>query len=159
MPAAVDQEKKPDVAVLDVNLPGLSGLEIARKLQGRRQPTRLIMLTMHKDEETCNRALDIGAKGFVLKENAVEEILKAITAVAEGGHYLSATISGYLVRRRHRAGPLAVKKPGLDDLTKAERRILKLIAGKKTSREIGAELFISPRTVEDTARTSAPSSN
>ena len=142
------QEKKPDVAVLDVNLPGLSGLEIARKLQAKRLPTRVIMLTMHKDEETCNRALDFGAKGFVLKENAVEEILKAIAAVAEGGHYLSSTISGYLVRRRNRAEALAAKKPGLDDLTKAERRILKLIAEKKTSREIGAELFISPRTVE-----------
>ncbi len=142
------QEKKPDVAVLDVNLPGLSGLEIARKLQSRRLPTRVIMLTMHKDEDTCNRALDFGAGGFVLKENAVEEILKAIAAVADGGHYLSPTISGYLVRRRNRAELLAAKKPGLDDLTKAELRILKLIAEKKTSREIGAELFISPRTVE-----------
>ena len=140
--------KKPDVAVLDVNLPGISGLEIARKLQARRAPTRVIMLTMHKDEETCNRALDIGAMGIVLKENAIEEILKAIAAVAEGEHYLSSTISGYLVRRRNRAESLAAAKPGLDDLTKAERRILKLIAEKKTSREIGAELFISPRTVE-----------
>jgi DNA-binding NarL/FixJ family response regulator len=142
------QEKKPDVAVLDVNLPGLSGLEITRKLQTKRLATRVIILTMHKDEETCNRALDIGAKGFVLKENAVEEILKAIAAVAEGEHYLSSTISSYLVRRRNRAEMLAAKKPGLDDLTKAERRILTLIAEKKTSRQIGAELFISPRTVE-----------
>jgi DNA-binding NarL/FixJ family response regulator len=142
------QEKKPAVAVLDVNLPGLSGLEIARKSQTQRLPTRIIMLTMHKDEETCNRALDFGAKGFVLKENAIEEILKAITVVAGGEHYLSSTISGYLVRRRNRAETLAAKTPGLDDLTKAERRILKLIAEKKTSREIGAELFISPRTVE-----------
>ena len=142
------EDKKPDVAVLDVNLPGLSGLDLARKLHIQRLPTRVIMLTMHKDEETCNRALDIGARGFVLKENAVEEILKAIVAVADGEHYLSSTISGYLVRRRNRAESLAAKKPGLDDLTKAERRILKLIAEKKTSREIGAELFISPRTVE-----------
>lgn len=142
------QEKKPEVAVLDVNLPGMSGLEVTRMLQIRRLPTRVIMLTMHKEEETCNRALDVGAMGFVLKENASEEILKAIAAVAKGEHYLSSTISGYLVRRRNRAESLAAKKPGLDDLTKAERRILKLIAEKKTSREIGAELFISPRTVE-----------
>jgi DNA-binding NarL/FixJ family response regulator len=142
------QEKKPDVAVLDVNMPGLNGFEIARKLQVKRVPTRIIILTMHKDEETCNRALDIGAKGFVLKENAVGEILKAIAAVAGGEHYLSSSISGYLVRRRNRAETLADQKPGLDDLTKAERRILKLIAEKKTSREIAADLFISPRTVE-----------
>jgi DNA-binding NarL/FixJ family response regulator len=141
-------QKKPDVVVLDVNLPGLNGFEIARQLQDKNLPTRIIILTMHKDEATCNRALDVGAKGFVLKENAVEEILKAIATVADGGHYLSSTISGYLVRRRNRAEALAAKKPGLEDLTKAERRILKLVAEKKTSREIAAELFISPRTVE-----------
>jgi DNA-binding NarL/FixJ family response regulator len=142
------QEKKPDVAVLDVKLPGLTGLEIARKLQEKRSRTHVIMLTMHNEEDLFNRALDSGAMGFVLKENAVEEIVKAIVAVADGQHYLSSTISGYLVRRRHRAESLAKEKPGLDDLTKAELRVLKLISLKKTSREIGAELFISPRTVE-----------
>jgi DNA-binding NarL/FixJ family response regulator len=142
------QEKKPDVAVLDVKLPGLTGLEIARKLQEKRSRTHVIMLTMHNEEDLFNRALDSGAMGFVLKENAVEEIVKAIVAVADGQHYLSSTISGYLVRRRHRSESLAKEKPGLDDLTKAELRILKLISQKKTSREIGAELFISPRTVE-----------
>jgi DNA-binding NarL/FixJ family response regulator len=142
------QEQKPDVAALDVNLPGLSGLEIARKLQGKRLPTRIIILTMYKDEETFNRAMDFGVKGFVLKENAVEDILNGIAAVAKGEHYLSPSISGYLVRRRSRSDALAAKKPGLEDLTKAERRILKLVAENKTSREIAAELFISTRTVE-----------
>ncbi|MDR3460651.1 MAG: response regulator transcription factor [Verrucomicrobiae bacterium] len=141
-------EKKPDIAVLDVNLPGLSGLEIARQLQAKKNPTRLIVLTMHKEEELINRALDSGVGGFVLKENAVADILDAIVTVAGGGHYLSPGVSGFLVRRRNRAEALAAEKPGLDDLTKAERRILKLIADKKTSKEIAAELFISPRTVE-----------
>lgn len=141
-------EKKPDVAVLDVDVPGLSGLEVARKLQAKRSPTRLVVLTMHKEEEIFNHAVDVGVKGFVLKENAVEDILKALIAVSEGEHYLSPSISGYLVRRHNRAESLAAKKPGLEDLTKAERRILKLIAEKKTSKEIAAELFISPRTVE-----------
>lgn len=142
------QEKKPDVAALDVNLPGLSGLEIARKLQDKRLATRIIILTMYKEEETFNRAMDLGVTGFVLKENAVEDILNGIAAVAKGEHYLSPSISGYLVRRRSRAEALAAKKPGLEDLTKAELRILKLIAEKKTSRQIAAELFVSPRTVE-----------
>jgi DNA-binding NarL/FixJ family response regulator len=142
------REKEPDVAVLDVNLPGLSGLEIARQLQSKKLPTRLIILTMYKEEETFNRALDLGVKGFVLKENAAQDILAGLAAVAAGEHYLSPSISGYLVRRRSRSDALAARKPGLDDLTKAERRILKLIAAKKTSREIAAELFISPRTVE-----------
>jgi DNA-binding NarL/FixJ family response regulator len=142
------QEKKPDVAVLDVNLPGLSGLEIARRLQGKEPATHLIVLTMHKEEETFNLALDLGVKGFVLKENAVEDILNSLAAVAKGEHYLSPSISGYLVRRRGRADELAGRKPGLEDLTRAERRVLKMIGEKKTSREIAAELFISPRTVE-----------
>jgi DNA-binding NarL/FixJ family response regulator len=140
--------RKPDVAVLDLKLPGLTGLDIARKLQTARSPVRVIMLTMHSEEEILNRALDSGVMGFVLKENAVEEIVKAITAVAEGRHYFSPSVSGHLVRRRQRAESLAKAKPGLDDLTKAELRILKLISQKKTSREIAAELFISPRTVE-----------
>ena len=142
------QEKNPDVAILDINLPRLNGLDIAQKLNGKKSAARLIVLTMLKEEEIFNRALDLGVKGFVLKENAVEEILRAIVAVAAGEHYLSSSISGYLVRRRQRMDSLAHEKPGLDDLTKAERRILKLISMKKTSREIATELFISPRTVE-----------
>ncbi len=77
-------EKKPDIAVLDVNLPGLSGLEIARRLQGKRSPTQIVILTMYNEEETFNRAVDFGVKGFVLKENAVEDILKSLVAVAAG---------------------------------------------------------------------------
>ncbi len=148
--AALDliQAQKPEVAVLDVDLPGLSGLEIARQLREKKSPTALVILTMYKEEETFNRALDLGVKGFVLKENAVQDILNGLATVANGGHYLSPSISGYLVSRHQKSQALAARKPGLEDLTKAERRILKLIADKKTSREIAAELFISPRTVE-----------
>lgn len=141
-------EHKPGVAVLDLNLPGLTGLQIAARLQDKKISTRLIILTMHKEEEMINRALDLGVAGFVLKENAVEDILEAIVTVARGESYLSPAVSGVLIRRRTRAEALAAKKPGLEDLTKAERRILKLVAEKKTSKEIAAELFISPRTVE-----------
>jgi DNA-binding NarL/FixJ family response regulator len=142
------REKKPEVAILDLKLPGLTGLEVAHKLQNLNSRTRVIILTMHREEELFNRALDHGVMGFVLKENAVEEIVKAIVAVAGGQHYFSPSVSGHLVRRRHRAEKLTKEKPGLEDLTRAELRILKLIAMKKTSREIAAELFISPRTVE-----------
>ncbi len=142
------QERKPDVAVLDLKMPGLSGLEIARNLQSINSPTRVIILTMHNEEELCNRALDNGAMGYILKENAVEEIVKAIDAVLEGQHYYSPSVSDHLIRRRQRVDTLAKEKPGLGDLTKAELRILKLISQKKTSREIATELFISPRTVE-----------
>jgi DNA-binding NarL/FixJ family response regulator len=141
-------EKKPDVAVLDINLPGLTGLEVAQRIQEQKLAARVIILTMLKEEELINRALDFGVNGFVLKENAVEDIVNAIVTAAQGEHYLSPAVSGFLVHRRNRAQKLVAHKPGLEDLTKAERRILRLIADKKTSREIGAELFISPRTVE-----------
>lgn len=142
------QLQKPDVAVLDVNLPKLTGLQVAQKIRQKKLPTRAIILTMLKEEDLINQALDVGVNGFVLKENAVMEIINAIVTAAAGGHYLSPAISGFLVRRRNRAEALAAHQPGLDDLTKAERRILKLVAEKKTSPEIAAELFISPRTVE-----------
>jgi DNA-binding NarL/FixJ family response regulator len=103
---------------------------------------------MHNEEEMFNRALDFGVMGFVLKENAVQDIMDCLASVARGAHYLSPSMSGHAIRRRSRAGELANKKPGIEDLTKAELRILKLVAQNMTSREIGAALFISPRTVE-----------
>ena len=142
------EAKKPDVALLDVNLPGLSGLEIAHEVRTRGLATRLVILTMHKEEDTFNRALDLGVMGFVLKENAAEDVLTSLVQAARGEHYLSPSISGFLIRRRSRSAELTAEKPGLETLTKAEQRILKLIAEKRTSREIAAELFISPRTVE-----------
>jgi DNA-binding NarL/FixJ family response regulator len=141
-------QAKPDIAVLDINLPGLSGLEIARQLQAKRLPTRIVFLTMHNDKETFNRAMDLGVRGFVLKDNAPQDIISCLATVARGAHYLSPSISNHLLHRRNRAEALAAHKPGLEDLTKAEQRVLKLIAEKKTSREIAAELFVSPRTIE-----------
>jgi DNA-binding NarL/FixJ family response regulator len=134
--------------VLDINLPGLSGLEIAGQLQGKRLPTRVVVLTMHNDKETFDRAMDLGVFGFVLKDNATQEIMSCLSAVARGAHYLSPSISGHLLDRRNRAEALTDRKPGLSGLTKAEERVLKLVAEKKTSREIAAELFVSPRTIE-----------
>ena len=145
---AMIEKVKPDVAVLDVSLPGLTGLEVARQIQVRHGKTGVAILTMHNDADTFNRAMDLGVLGFVLKDNAMQDIVNCIKAVAAGEHYLSPTISYYLVHRRNKAEALAAKKPGLEDLTKGEMRVLKLIAEKKTSREIAAELFVSQRTIE-----------
>jgi len=141
-------KQKPDVAVLDINLPQLSGLEIARALQTEKSKVRVIILTMHKEEATFNQAMNLGVRGYVLKDNAVTDIINCLVSVARGEPYLSPSISAYLLRRHSRSETLASQKPGLESLTTAERRILRLIAQNKTSKEIGAELFISPRTVE-----------
>jgi DNA-binding NarL/FixJ family response regulator len=148
--AALDRilEFHPDVAVLDVNLPGLSGLEVAAALRAKKLRVSLVILTMLKDEQAFNKALNLGIHGYVLKENAADEILNCIAAVSRNEAYVSPSLTDFLLRRRSRAESLASHKPGLDDLTVAEKRILKGVALGKTTKEIAAELFISPRTVE-----------
>jgi DNA-binding NarL/FixJ family response regulator len=138
----------PDVVVLDVNLPGLNGLEVAAALRAKKSKVALVILTMLKDEQAFNRALNLGIHGYVLKENITDEILNCIAAVSRNEAYVSPSMSEFLLRRRSRADSLASHKPGLEDLTVAEKRILKRVASGKTTREIAAELFISPRTVE-----------
>ena len=141
-------ETKPDIIVVDVNLPGMSGLEMAGVLRARKCKARLVVLTMLKDDQVFNQAMNLGVQGFVLKENAATEILNCMASVAAGNPYVSPSLSGFLLRRRNRAETLAVRTPTLSDLTTAERRILKAIAQKKTTKEIASELFVSPRTVE-----------
>jgi DNA-binding NarL/FixJ family response regulator len=139
---------KPDLAVLDLNLPELSGLEIAAKLRAEGCPTHLVVLTMRQDEQAFNQAISLGVQGYVLKENAVTEIVNCLLAVAGGTPYVSPSMSAFLLRRFDRAANLTQRQPGLGELTVAERRILKRIAEKKSTKEIAAELFVSPRTVE-----------
>jgi len=141
-------ELHPDVVVLDVNLPKLTGLEVAAALRSKKLRVSIVILTMLKDEQAFNKALNLGIHGYVLKENAAEEILNCIAAVSRNEAYVSPSLTDFLLRRRSRADSLASHKPGLDDLTVAEKRILKRVALGKTTREIAAELFISPRTVE-----------
>jgi DNA-binding NarL/FixJ family response regulator len=140
-------QHRPDLAVLDVNLPDITGLDVAEIIRAAGLNTRFVVLTMLKDEQAFNRAMNIGIDGYILKENASTEIINCMLSVAGGNAYVSPSLTGFLLRRRGRAEALS-HKPGLDDLTTAERRILKRIAQKKTSREIAAELHISPRTVE-----------
>jgi DNA-binding NarL/FixJ family response regulator len=142
------RQTKPDVAVLDVSLPRLGGLEAAAALRAQSSAPRLVILTMHKDEQAFNQAMNLGIKGYVLKENAAGEILNCIASVAAGEPYVSPSLTAFLLRRRSRAESLAAQTPQLEALTTAERRILKAIARKQTTKEIATEFFISPRTVE-----------
>jgi DNA-binding NarL/FixJ family response regulator len=139
---------KPHVAMLDVSLPGHSGLEVVRALRASRPPVACLMLTMHAEESTFNAAMDAGAQGYLLKEDAMEMVLLGLRAVASGGVYLSPAISGWLLRRQGRTSALKEEKTGLVALTATERRVLLLVAENKTNKEIAADLFISHRTVE-----------
>ena len=107
-----------------------------------------MFLTMHKDERFLNAALDIGVKGYLLKDSAVTEIVASIKAAAAGHDYVSPALTSFLVNRSRRTAELAREKPAIGKLTPTERRILFLLGGYKTSKEIANELFISVRTVE-----------
>src|SRR5262245_38148265 len=141
-------ELRPDIAILDVHMPKLSGLQAARKLIEKKSVVKLVLLTMHEDEELLNEALNLGIHGYVLKENAVEDLLAAVRSAASGKTFISASLSDLLVHRRTQAESLRREKPGLDSLTPTERRILKLIADDKTSKEIAEVLSCAIRTVE-----------
>jgi DNA-binding NarL/FixJ family response regulator len=141
-------ELHPDVAVLDLDMPGRDGFAVAREAREAGLAVKVIILTMHNNEELFHNALDLGIAGYLLKDGAITEIVNAIRAVAAGRNYFSPEVSTYLLNRANRAAKLAERKPTINDLTPAERRVLKMIAEEKTSKEIAEALFISVRTVE-----------
>jgi DNA-binding NarL/FixJ family response regulator len=142
------REHTPEVAVLDVEMPGGDGFEVARSVRDDHLAVGLIFLTMYRDERLFNTALDIGVKGYVLKDSAVTDVVGAIKAVAAGHHFISPTLSGYLINRDRRAAALPGRVPGINSLSPTERQVIKLIAEYKTSREIADTLCVSVRTVE-----------
>lgn len=142
------EQLRVEVAVLDVAMPNGDGFEVARALKQKRLEVAIIFLTMHKDERFLNAALDLGVKGYLLKDSAVTDIIASIKAVAAGQEYVSPALTGFLINRSRRAAALTEQKPAVAKLTPTERRILILLGDYKTSKEIAAELFISPRTVE-----------
>jgi DNA-binding NarL/FixJ family response regulator len=140
---------QPEIIVLDIDMPGLNGLETARLLQREKATARVVFLTMYKDEDLFNAAMDAGVKAYVLKENAGGDILSALEKVAAGEVFISPSMADVKQRRSNRVQALLLCKPQIDDLTASERRILKLIAEDRTSKEIADFLRISIKTVEN----------
>ena len=143
------RSKRPQLAILDVEMPKMTGFDVAQQVYRESLDTSIIFLTMFKEETVFNRAMDVGVKGYVLKENTVAEILHCVEAVSQGRYFLSPSISEFLVRRNARLVAPASDKDGLDRLTAAERNILKLLATMKTNNEIAEELKISVKTVHN----------
>ncbi len=133
------EEKKPDVALVDISMPHLNGIEAVRMLANRFPGTRLIMLTMHSDPEYVRTAIQAGARGYVLKRAAARELIQAIEAVIQGAVYLSESITM----------PSATTSGTTQEvLTSRQREVLQLIAEGYSAKQIAGELNISVKTVE-----------
>jgi DNA-binding NarL/FixJ family response regulator len=148
--AALEAIRKfqPQIAILDIDMPELNGFEVARTVGQENPRTEIIFLTIHNDEIMFNEAIDLGAKGYVLKQSALEDIANCIKTVAKSQYYTSHSLITFLINRQRRSLNLGEKKPTIKNLTHSEKRILRMIADDKTTREIADELFISPTTVE-----------
>lgn len=135
--------KRPQLAILDLEMPILSGLDVCEKVLSEKNDTKFILLTMHKDENYYEKALKIGVSGYILKDHAVEEIIKCIHVVMSGKQYESENI----VTNHQKSKNKELTK--ISVLTSTEKIILKLIAQEKSSQEIADLLFISVNTVDN----------
>jgi DNA-binding NarL/FixJ family response regulator len=138
----------PNVAVLDIDMPGQGGFEVARAIEAEKLPVKVIFLTMHNSEALLNRVLNLGVKGYVLKDGALAEIIQAIKSVMRDEEFISPALTKHLVSRLRRAEDVSNPKPNVKDLTPTELKVISRIAQHKSSKEIAEEMFVSVRTVD-----------
>ncbi len=139
------RETSVDVLLLDIRLPDGSGVDVCRTWRENQPDTRIIMLTSFGDDDLLFASLEAGAAGYLLKNARGRTLLEAIRTVADGGSILDPAVADKVLRRATQ--PAAAQDP-LDELTAQERRILSLIADGLTNREIGAQVFLSEKTVK-----------
>lgn len=138
----------PDVVIVDIGIPMLNGIEVTRNILKRNPKTKVVILSMYGDEQTVMAAIKAGARGYILKEDASEEVVKAIQQVVEGRAYFSGQISSILVAELQKKEPPPDNMGALSDLlTSQEKKVLQLIAEGNTSKDIAKILFISTQTV------------
>ena len=137
---------RPQIAVLDLHMPKMDGFAVQEELRKRDMPVQTIFLTMHNEADLLHKAMDLGGKGYILKESALVEIVSGIRSVAAGHPFVSPSMTAALLDRR--AQTQRLERDMLSDLTPSERRILAMIAAGKPTKGIAAELHIHQRTVE-----------
>jgi len=137
---------KPDVAVIDLRMPGKTGLEILSELCEEPEPTKILLLTMHENITYFYQAVSSGAKGYLLKETAVDELTEAVVKVLNGETYISKRLSEIIKKGKNDRHINKVLLESINSLTRTERAVMNLIAEWKTNCEIAEALFISART-------------
>ncbi len=142
------RELAPDVALLDINMPEMNGIEACRRIVRAQPRIKVILLSMHADEDYVLRGIAAGAQGYVLKDTAPEELEQALRRVAHGGSFLSPQVTGVVVEQLRRGA----KAPQEIALSGRQREVLHLIAEGHSTREIAEKLNISVKTA-DTHRT------
>ncbi|HMY74414.1 MAG TPA: response regulator transcription factor, partial [Blastocatellia bacterium] len=135
---------QPQLALLDIDMPLMSGLRVAVQARDEGLTAGIVFLTVHREESFLERALETGAQGYILKDATTAEIAAGIQLVAAGQPYVSPALTASLLQRR----TTGEHSGGLGSLTPTERVVIKLIAECRTTKQIAEQLFISPRTVE-----------
>ena len=143
------RELEPDVAVIDIRMPGKTGLEILSELYNSGVTTRIILLTMHKNVNYFYKAISVGAKGYLLKETAVQDLVEAVKTVHSGGTFISSRLKALIESGKTDEFQNKLLVNSVNSLTSAERQIMKLLANWKTNCEIADILFNSTRTIEN----------
>jgi DNA-binding NarL/FixJ family response regulator len=138
------RSKRPDIAILDISMPEMDGISVLERVFNLGIPTKIILLTMHKELSLYRKASEYNAFGYLLKEHAVSELKNCLKAVADGTRYLSESLRAELIPDTNQNYESEIQK-----LSFAERKVIDLVAQNKTSKEIGELLFISDKTVEN----------
>ncbi|WP_343532877.1 response regulator transcription factor [Pedobacter sp.] len=136
-----------DIAILDIDMPGANGLQVAERILAQKPDVAIILLTMHKAKDAFLKALEIGVLGYVLKENAVLDIINAIASVSKCQSYISPEMSSFLLKNKNRSRLEVTSQLTL--LTQSEKKVLEKVAQYKSTKEIAEELFISEKTVSN----------
>lgn len=141
--------KKPEIAILDISMPGKSGLEVAKFIKAEELQTHPIILTMYNDEEYLDEALENGVPGYLLKSSTATEVIECINIILNGGYFISKELRDSLMGQKKNKNSSIDVDATFKKLTKTELHILKLLSENKTSTQIAKELFVSFRTIQN----------